>query len=63
MCHSVEVYLPQMTRSAAEYRIGQADFAASERERGVVEAGLGLWVRLKNLVGRRPRRANAKADA
>ncbi len=52
MCHSVEMYLPQMSRSAAEQRIGQADFAAAERERGAVEAGLGLWARLKALFGR-----------
>ncbi len=62
MCHSVEMYLPQMTRSAAEHRIGQADFAAAERERGVVEAGLGLWAWLKALIGRRPRQANAKVE-
>ncbi len=64
MCHSVEMYLPQMTRSAAEQRIDEMDFAAAERERGAVEAGLGLWARLlKALFGRRPRKANAKADA
>ncbi len=63
MCHSVEMYLPQMTRSAAEHRIGQADFAAAERERGAVEAGLGLWARMKRLIGRRPEQANAKAEA
>ncbi len=47
MCHSVEMYLPQMTRSAAEQRIGQADFTAAKRERRVVDAGLGLigWLR------------------
>ncbi len=61
MCHSVEMYLPQMTRSAAEHRIGQADFAAAERERGAVEAGLGLWVRLKAFIGR-PQQADAKAE-
>ncbi len=63
MCHSVEMYLPQMTRRAAEHRIGQADFAAAERERQVVGAGLGLLARLKALFGRRPRQADAKADA
>ena len=51
MCHSVEMYLPQMTRGAAEQRIGQADFAAAKRERRVVDAGLGLIGRLKRLVG------------
>ncbi len=63
MCHSVEMYLPQMTRSAAEHRIGQADFVAAERERGAAEAGLGLWAWLKVLIGRRPQQANAKAEA
>ncbi len=62
MCHSVEMYLPQMTRSAAEHRIGQADFAAAERERGAVDAGLGLWARLKVLIWR-PQQADAKAEA
>ena len=52
MCHSVEMYLPQMTRHAAGQRIGQADFAAAERERGVVDAGLGLIARMKALFGR-----------
>ena len=52
MCHSVEMYLPQMTRSAAEQRIGEMDFAAAERERAAVTAGLGLWVWLKALFGR-----------
>jgi hypothetical protein len=46
------MYLPQMTRSAAEHRIGQADFAAAERERRAVVAGLGLWAWLKGLFGR-----------
>ncbi len=63
MCHSVEMYLPQLTRSAAEHRIGQAAFAAAERERGAVDAGLGLWARLKALFGRRRETADAKADA
>ncbi len=63
MCHSVEMYLPQITRSAAEHRIGQADFADAERERGAVDAGLGLWARLKVLIGRRRKTANAKAEA
>ena len=52
MCHSVEMYLPQMTRSAAEQRIGEMDLAAAERERAAVTAGLGLWVWLKALFGR-----------
>ena len=51
MCHSVEMYLPGMTQRAAEHRIGRADFAAAERERWVVDAGLGLAARLKRLVG------------
>jgi len=52
MCHSVEMYMPGMTQRAVEQRIGQADFAAAERERQVVDAGLGLWARLKGLFGR-----------
>ncbi len=52
MCHSVEMYLPQMARSEIEQRIGHADFAAAERERGVVAAGLGLLAWLKALFGR-----------
>ncbi len=51
MCHSVEMYLPQITRSAAEQRIGQADFAAAERERRAVEAGLGVIGWLKRFAG------------
>ena len=51
MCHSVEMYLPGMTRRAAEHRIGQADFAAAERERRAVDAGLGLVGWLKRLAG------------
>jgi hypothetical protein len=47
MCHSVEMYLPQMTRAAAEQRIGEVDFAAAERERRTVEAGLGLLARFR----------------
>ncbi len=62
MCHSVEMYLPQLTQRAAEHRIGEMDFAAAERERGAVTAGLGVWARLKALIGW-PRQANAKADA
>ncbi|MFQ5567878.1 MAG: hypothetical protein ACE5EU_16120 [Paracoccaceae bacterium] len=49
MCHSVEMYLPQMTRDAAERRIGEADFTAAERERWVVDAGLGLIGRVAGL--------------
>ena len=52
MCHSVEMYMPSMARRGAEHRIGQADFVAAERERQVMGAGLGLWVRLKALFGR-----------
>ncbi len=52
MCHSVEMYLPQMTRSAAKHRIGQADFAAAERERWLVGGGINLWAWLKTLFGR-----------
>lgn len=37
MCHSVEMYLPKMTRDAAEHAIGAADFAAAERERRLVD--------------------------
>lgn len=50
MCHSVEMYMPQMTRRAAEHRVGEADFAAAERERRAVDAGLGLIARLKRMV-------------
>ncbi len=49
MCHSVEMYLPQITRHAAEQHIGRADFAAAERERGTFEPGLVLWAWLKAL--------------
>jgi hypothetical protein len=59
MCHSVEMYLPQMTRSEIEQRIGQADFAAAERERGAVEAGLGLLDWVKRLYGAKPKDAKA----
>jgi hypothetical protein len=52
MCHSVEMYLPKMTQRTAEHRIGQMDFAAAERERWVMGAGVGLWARLKALLGR-----------
>lgn len=51
MCHSVDLYMPQMTRDAAEHRIGQADFTAAERERRAVDAGLGLIGRLKRFAG------------
>ena len=61
MCHSVEMYLPKLTQRAAEHRIGEMDFAAAERERGAVDAGLGLLARLKALIWR-PRRADAKAE-
>ncbi|HUS54522.1 MAG TPA: hypothetical protein VMY41_11025 [Thermohalobaculum sp.] len=61
MCHSVEMYMPRMTQRAAEHRIGQMDFAAAERERWVMGAGLGLWARLKRLFGRKP--ADEVADA
>lgn len=37
MCHSVEMYLPKVTRDAAEHRLGAADFAAAERERRLVD--------------------------
>ena len=59
MCHSVEMYMPSITQRAAEHRIGQADFAAAERERLVMGAGLGLWARLRALIGRRPEAAKA----
>ena len=62
MCHSVEMYLPNMTRKAAEERVGEADFAAAERERRAVDAGLGLLAWLKALLGRRSAKpAEAKA--
>ena len=61
MCHSVEMYMPQLTQRAAEQRIGEMDFAATERERGAVDAGLGLLARLKVLIWR-PRQADAKAE-
>ena len=62
MCHSVEMYLPRMSRNAAEERIGEANFVAAERERRAVDAGLGLLARLKALLGRRaPGLAKAKA--
>jgi hypothetical protein len=47
------MYLPGMTQRAAEHRIGQADFAAAERERRLVGAGVSLWGRLKALFGGR----------
>jgi hypothetical protein len=59
MCHSVEMYLPRMTRSEIEQRIGEIDFAAAERERGVVDAGLGLWGWARRLFGRKQRDAKA----
>lgn len=49
MCHSVEMYLPQMTRITAKLRIGEADFAAAERERPAVAPGRGLVAGLKRL--------------
>ena len=61
MCHSVEMYMPDMTRRAAEYRIREADFAAAEQERQAVDAGIGLWARLKRLLGPRPGREAADA--
>jgi len=47
MCHSVEMYLPQMTQRAAAHRIGAADIAAAERERWAVDSGLGPIGRVK----------------
>jgi hypothetical protein len=46
------MYMPGMTQRAAEHRIGQADFAAAERERWLVGGGIGLWARLKRIFGR-----------
>lgn len=60
MCHSVEMYLPKLSRSAAEHRLGAADFAAARREEAVADAGLGLWARFRRWVGRP---ATEKADA
>ena len=37
MCHSVEMYLPKVTRDAAEHRLGVADFRAAEQERRLVD--------------------------
>jgi len=51
MCHSVEMYLPQMARDAAEHRIGAADFAAAERERRMVGMGLALLGRIGRVAG------------
>jgi len=51
MCHSVEMYLPQMARGAAEHRVGAADFAAAERERWMVGIGLALLGRIGRLTG------------
>ncbi len=50
MCHSVEMYMPQLTRGAVEHRLGAADFAAARRERAFFGAGhrvlarFGDWV-------------------
>ena len=38
MCHSIEIYMPKLTREAAEHRLGVADFAAARRERAAVDA-------------------------
>jgi hypothetical protein len=44
------MYMPKLTRGAAEHRLGAADFAAARRERAVAGAGrrilarLGCWI-------------------
>lgn len=52
MCHSVEMYMPRLTRQAAEYRLGLADLAAARRERAAVGMAVRLWTWLRGL-GRR----------
>lgn len=52
MCHSVEMYMPRLTRQAAEYRLGPADLAAARRERAAVGVAVRLWRWLQGL-GRR----------
>jgi len=46
MCHSVEMYLPEITRAAAEQRVGQRRGAEARSGFGAILAGV---VRLLNL--------------
>jgi hypothetical protein len=53
MCHSVEMYMPSMARSAAEQRVGVADFAAAASRRrfgiGAVLAGFAGVCKLAHI--------------
>ena len=52
MCHSVEMYMPRLTRQAAEHRLCAADLAATRRERATGAMAARLWTRLRGRAGR-----------
>ena len=54
MCHSVDMYMPEASRRAAEERIRAANIAGAERERRVEQAVFGLVARLRRWLGRTP---------
>ena len=54
MCHSVDMYMPEASRRAAEERIVEGRAAAAAREQRVVDAALRLTAWLKRRLGRTP---------
>ncbi len=54
MCHSVEMYMPEASRRAAEERILEARAAGAAREQWVVDTVFGFAARLRRWLGRAP---------
>ena len=52
MCHSVDMYMPEATRRAAEERIREASAAGAAREQWVVDTVFALAARVKGWLGR-----------
>ncbi len=52
MCHSVDMYMPEASRRAAEERIREAQAAGAAREQWVVDTVFALAARLRGWLGR-----------
>ncbi len=52
MCHSVDMYMPEASRRAAEERILEGRAAGAAREQWVVDTVFGFAARLRRWLGR-----------
>ncbi len=51
MCHSVDMYMPEASRRAAEERIREGQAAGAAREQWVVDTVFALIARLRGWLG------------